>query len=156
MELELRTGGAELEAICYRAVQACPWSKHAHLYLAGRQLARACDLMSRAGLRLRLPLEELDLLLEEEPELAAERAAEESERAAELADRALRTEGGRTGTAKASRSDLETDGDSESADGESLSVSDSDSESLKSHDSARGGESDVGEGSVGELARLED
>ena len=62
----------ELEAACYRAVQACPWSKQAQLYLSRRHLRRACDLMSIAGLRLRLPLEEFDLLLEDEPELQEE------------------------------------------------------------------------------------
>ena len=61
--LRSRCRPQELEAVCYRAVQACPWSKQAQLYLSRRHLRRACDLMSSAGLRLRPPLEELDLLL---------------------------------------------------------------------------------------------
>ncbi|KAF0302360.1 Protein NRDE2 [Amphibalanus amphitrite] len=107
LELELRTGGKELEAVCYRAIQACPWSKQVHLYLSRTHLRRACDLMARSGLRLRLPLEELDVLLEEEPELKEEE--EEEERREEgKRERESGTDSG-TGTESESESELESE-----------------------------------------------
>ncbi|XP_043210232.1 nuclear exosome regulator NRDE2-like [Amphibalanus amphitrite] len=109
LELELRTGGKDLEAVCYRAIQACPWSKQVHLYLSRTHLRRACDLMARSGLRLRLPLEELDVLLEEEPEMKEEEEEEEERREEGKRERESGTDSG-TGSESESESGEEGEG----------------------------------------------
>ncbi|XP_077520779.1 nuclear exosome regulator NRDE2 isoform X2 [Amblyomma americanum] len=68
IELELRLGTREsAKAVFYRALQCCPWSKV--LYVDGVRhfpecLQEVVDMMVEKGIRLRVPLEELQLLLE--------------------------------------------------------------------------------------------
>lgn len=68
IELELRLGTREsARAVFYRALQCCPWAKV--LYVDGVRhfpecLQEVVDMMVEKGIRLRVPLEELQLLLE--------------------------------------------------------------------------------------------
>nr|XP_054929153.1 nuclear exosome regulator NRDE2-like isoform X4 [Dermacentor andersoni] len=68
IELELRLGTREsAKAIFYRALQCCPWAKV--LYVDGVRhfpecLQEVVDMMVEKGIRLRAPLEELQLLLD--------------------------------------------------------------------------------------------
>lgn len=68
IELELRLGAREsAKAIFYRALQCCPWTKV--LYVDGVRhfpecLQEVVDMMVEKGIRLRAPLEELQLLLD--------------------------------------------------------------------------------------------
>ncbi|KAH6925130.1 hypothetical protein HPB50_001176 [Hyalomma asiaticum] len=68
IELELRFGTREsAKAIFYRALQCCPWAKV--LYVDGVRhfpecLQEVVDMMVEKGIRLRAPLEELQLLLD--------------------------------------------------------------------------------------------
>lgn len=79
IELELRLGTREsAKAIFYRALQCCPWAKV--LYVDGVRhfpecLQEVVDMMVEKGIRLRAPLEELQLLLEH----AGQQPAEEEE-----------------------------------------------------------------------------
>nr|XP_037275107.1 nuclear exosome regulator NRDE2-like [Rhipicephalus microplus] len=68
IELELRLGAREsAKAIFYRALQCCPWAKV--LYVDGVRYFPEClqevvDMLVEKGIRLRAPLEELQLLLD--------------------------------------------------------------------------------------------
>lgn len=68
IELETKLGTREsAKAVFYRALQCCPWAKV--LYLDGVRhfpecLQEVVDMMVEKGIRLRVPLEELQLLLE--------------------------------------------------------------------------------------------
>jgi hypothetical protein len=56
----------KVRAIFYRALQCCPWAKVLYMdcvRLVPGMLQEVADLMTEKELRLRTPLEELDLLL---------------------------------------------------------------------------------------------
>lgn len=60
------------QGIFYRALQSCPWSKALYLdavaLFAGDRVEEIVDLMTEKEIRLQIPLEEVDILLEEIPE----------------------------------------------------------------------------------------